>query len=49
MLEPTQQRLTDELESLLGSACAAWDQEEPEVARAKMAESLELAKDLHWL
>ena len=49
MLEPTQQRLTDELESMLGSACAAWDQEEPEVARAKMAEALQLAKDLHWL
>ena len=49
MLEPTQQRLSDELESMLGSACAAWDQEEPEVARAKMAEALELAKDLHWL
>ena len=49
MLEPTQSRLPDELESMLGSACAAWDQEEPEVARAKMAEALELAKDLHWL
>jgi class 3 adenylate cyclase len=49
MLEPSQSRPTDELESLLGSACAAWDQEEPEVARAKMAEALELAKDLHCL
>ena len=49
MLEPSQSRPTDELESLLGSACAAWDQGEPEAARAKMAEALELAKDLHRL
>jgi len=49
LLEPWQPRLTDELESLLGSACAAWDQDEPEVARAKMAEALELAKDLDRL
>jgi hypothetical protein len=33
---------------MLESACAAWDQDEPEVARDKMAEAFELARDLRW-
>jgi class 3 adenylate cyclase/tetratricopeptide (TPR) repeat protein len=48
MLEPSQLRLPDELESLLGSAATAWDQDEPELAKDKMAAALELARDLHW-
>jgi class 3 adenylate cyclase len=48
MLRPSQLRLPDKLESMLESACAAWDQDEPEVARDKMAEAFELARDLRW-
>jgi class 3 adenylate cyclase len=48
ILEPSQLRLPDELESLLGSAAMAWDQDEPELARDKMAKALELAHDLGW-
>jgi tetratricopeptide (TPR) repeat protein len=48
MLEPSQLRLPDELESLLGSAAMAWDQDAPELAKDKMAAALELARDLHW-
>ena len=48
MLETYQLRLPDELESTLGSAAMAWDQDEPELAKDKMAAALELARDLHW-
>jgi tetratricopeptide (TPR) repeat protein len=48
MLDPSQQRLPDELESILGSACAAWERDEPEVARHKLAEALQMAHDLHY-
>jgi hypothetical protein len=48
MIEPSQERLPDELESILGSVCAAWEQEEPEVARDKLAEALQMAHDMHY-
>jgi hypothetical protein len=48
MLEPSQQRLPDELESLLESAGAAWASDQPEVAAAKLRRALELAHDLHF-
>ena len=48
MLESSQLRLPGELESLLGSAAMAWDQDAPELAKDKMAAALELARDLHW-
>jgi tetratricopeptide (TPR) repeat protein len=48
MLEPLQQQLPDELESLLGSAGAACASEQPEVAAAKLGRALELAHDLHF-
>ena len=48
MLGPAQGGLPDEIESVLGSASAAWDQDEPEVARDKLAGALELAHDLHY-
>ncbi len=43
MLDPSQQRLPDELEQMLGSACTAWDQGDSETARANLAGALELA------
>ena len=48
MLEPSQQHLPDELDSLLESAGAAWASEQPEVAAAKLRQALELAHDLHF-
>jgi hypothetical protein len=48
MLEPSQQHLPDELDSLLESAGAAWASEQPEVAAAKLRQALELSHDLHF-
>ncbi len=48
MLEPSQQQLPDELESLLEAAGAAWASEQPEVAAGELARALELAHDLHY-
>jgi len=48
MLDPYQQQLPDELESLLESAGAAWASERPEVAAATLGRALELAHDLHF-
>ena len=44
MLDPSQQRLPDELEQMLGSACTAWDQGDSKTARANLAGALELAR-----
>jgi len=38
----------DELESRLESVCAAWERDQPEVARDKLAEALQMAHDLHY-
>ena len=48
MIEPSQERLPDELESRLESACSAWERDQPEVARDKLAEALQMAHDLHY-
>jgi predicted ATPase/class 3 adenylate cyclase len=48
MLDPSQQRLPDELERMLGSACSAWDEGDSETAAAQLASSLELAHELHY-
>jgi adenylate cyclase len=48
MLDPYQQQLPDELETLLESAATAWAGEQPDVAAAKLGRALELAHDLHF-
>ncbi len=48
MLEPSQQRLPDELESLLESAALAWTSEKPDVARRELARALEVAHHLDF-
>ncbi len=48
LLAPPQQRLPDELESLLEAAGAAWEQDEPQVAGDKLAEALQLAVTLGY-
>jgi tetratricopeptide (TPR) repeat protein len=48
LLEPSQQRLPDELESLLILAAAAWDEDQPEVATDQLARALGLAHDLRY-
>jgi hypothetical protein len=47
-LEPSQQRLADELEPLVIAACEAWDSGDQELAGAKLAEAVDLAHDLHF-
>jgi hypothetical protein len=49
LLEPSQQRLPDELEPVVEAARAAWDSGSPEVARAKLAQAVELAERLRYL
>ena len=49
MLDPSGQRLPDELESVLESACAAWEGNEPDAARDKLAEALKRANQLNYL
>jgi tetratricopeptide (TPR) repeat protein len=49
ILAPPQQRLSDELESLLEAAGSAWDENEPQVAGEKLAEALQLAVTLGWM
>jgi class 3 adenylate cyclase/tetratricopeptide (TPR) repeat protein len=49
LLEPSQQRLPDELEPVVIEAGAAWDSGDQEVAGAKLAWAVELAHDLHYL
>jgi tetratricopeptide (TPR) repeat protein len=48
LLEPSQQRLADELEPLVIAACEAWDSGDQELAGAKLAEAVDLAHDLHF-
>jgi hypothetical protein len=48
MLDPSQQRFEDELESLLQSACDAWDAGDPETARLAMGKALGLAGELRY-
>jgi hypothetical protein len=48
VLDVSQQRLPDELESALASAGAAWDQGEIEAVRDKLAHALRLANELDF-
>jgi class 3 adenylate cyclase len=48
MLDPSQQRFEDELESLLQSACQAWDAGDPGTARLAMGRALGLAGELRY-
>ncbi len=48
LLAPPQQRLPDDLESLLQEAGAAWDQNENRVASDKLAQALQLAVTLGY-
>jgi eukaryotic-like serine/threonine-protein kinase len=48
ILEPSQLRLPDDLWSTLESGCAAWDHHEPETAKSKLTQALELAHDLDY-
>ncbi len=49
LLEPSQQRLPDELEPIVMAAGAAWDSGDRELAAAALARAVELAHDLHFL
>ena len=40
MLDPSQQRFPDELEQMVTSASAAWDDGNADIARDKLAEAL---------
>ncbi|MGO9335369.1 MAG: hypothetical protein ACLQCU_15200 [Acidimicrobiales bacterium] len=46
---PPQQRLPEDLESLLKAAGAAWDQKKRQVAGEKLAEALQLAVTLGYV
>jgi hypothetical protein len=48
LLQGAQQRLPDDLESAMQAASLAWDQDQPEVSRDKLAAALALAHDLHY-
>jgi predicted ATPase/class 3 adenylate cyclase len=49
LLAPPQQRLPDDVESLVEQAGAAWDQKRGQVAAEKLAEALERAVALGWM
>jgi class 3 adenylate cyclase/ABC-type transporter Mla MlaB component len=49
LLEPSQQRLPDELEPVVEAALAAWESDDCGRAGAKLAEALELAERLRYL
>jgi len=49
LLEPSQQRLPDELEPVVIAAGAAWESGNRELAGAKLAQAVELAHDLHFI
>ena len=49
LLDPAQQRLPDDLESVAEAACLAWDRDEPEQARQQLGAALDLARDLRYL
>jgi class 3 adenylate cyclase/tetratricopeptide (TPR) repeat protein len=48
LLVPPQQRLPDELESMVQSAIAAWDNTEQDLAGQRLGEALELAQQLRY-
>jgi hypothetical protein len=48
MLDPSQQRFEDELESLLVSACEAWEAGDPARAGATLGTALAVARELHY-
>jgi hypothetical protein len=48
MLDPSQQRFEDELESLLVSACDQWDHGDPRAARGALEQALVLAGELRY-
>jgi adenylate cyclase len=48
LLHPAQQRLPDDLESAVTTACQAWDQGEREMSRDKLIAALALAHDLRY-
>jgi class 3 adenylate cyclase/tetratricopeptide (TPR) repeat protein len=49
ILDPAQQRLPDDLETAVETACLAWDQGQPEAAREKLAAALAVARDQRYL
>ncbi len=48
LLVPPQQRLPDDLESLVEQAGVAWEEKRSQIAAEKLAEALELAAALGW-
>jgi class 3 adenylate cyclase/tetratricopeptide (TPR) repeat protein len=48
MLDPLQQRFPDELEQMLASASADWDQGNADAARDSLTEALRVAHELHY-
>jgi class 3 adenylate cyclase len=48
ILAPSQQLLHDELMAALDTACAAWDNGQPDAAAADLAAALDLAHDLNY-
>jgi tetratricopeptide (TPR) repeat protein len=49
LLEPSQQRLPDELEPVVEAAVAAWDGDDHGLAGSKLAQAVELAERLRYL
>ncbi len=48
LLETSQQRLPDELRSIVESACLSWDRGESHIARRNLALALEMAHELRY-
>ena len=48
LLEPAQQRLPDELRSIVESACLSWDKGKADAARGSLALALEMAYELRF-
>ena len=48
LLHPAQHRLPDDLESTMHAAAVAWEQDQPDPAREKLAAALSLAHELHY-
>ncbi len=49
MLDPSQQRFEDELESLVTSACRAWDDGKAAEAETALNDALVMARDLRYV
>jgi tetratricopeptide (TPR) repeat protein len=49
MLDPTQMRQPEAIESVLAAATSAWERNEVEVARSQLQRSLELAQEMSYL